>query len=83
MKRNYNKLISTIFIKMVEKLAFIFGDETEKEELIQNSSQFIQTRITFNGAMNVALTLVVSENTCFEIAAITEAIKYVTLCIET
>lgn len=49
MKRDYNKLISTTFIRVIEKLAFMFGDEAEKEELIQNRSQFIQTRITFNG----------------------------------
>ena len=41
-KRDYNKLISTSFIRVIEKLAFMFGDEAEKEELIQNRSKLLR-----------------------------------------
>ena len=69
MKSDHKKLLGNVFSEVIEKLAFMFGEEAEKKELITNGSRFIQARMTFTGDMAGALTLVVSENMCSEIAA--------------
>ncbi len=68
MKSNHNKILIDVFSDVTEKLAFMFTEEAEKNEFINNGSHFIQAEITFTGEMAGALSLIVSEEMCSEIA---------------
>lgn len=68
MKSDHKKILSDVFAEVIEKLAFMFSEEVEKEELTESSKNFIKAIMTFTGALTGTLTIVVSENMCSEIA---------------
>lgn len=68
MKNDHENLLRDIFSDVIEKLAFMFVEETEEKRFIKADSNFFQAKMTFAGAMTGAFTLVVSEKMCSEIA---------------
>jgi len=69
LKNDYENLLRDTFSVVIEKLAFMFVEEAEEEKSIETDSKFLKARMTFNGAMAGAFTLVVSEKMCSDIAA--------------
>jgi hypothetical protein len=54
---------------VLEKLAFMFGEETPPEELPPSESGYMQARMAFSGPIKGRLALAVSDEMCPEIAA--------------
>jgi CheY-specific phosphatase CheX len=69
MQIDHKQLLSEVFCEVMEKLAFMFGEFTAKEELSQTTSDCVQARMTFTGALTGALALVVPAEMCVEVAA--------------
>ena len=69
MQVEQNELVSDVFCEVLEKLAFMFGEAVEKEELASDTSEYIRAMMSFTGAMSGKLGLVVPKEMCPEIAA--------------
>ncbi len=66
-----NKSISTVetvFAEVLENLAFMFADPSEKEALDDENSEFIQTSILFTGHKEGKLKIIVPVNVAKELA---------------
>ena len=61
--------MSEVFCDVLEKLAFMFGEPTPKEDLPETAAKYIDVGMTFSGPMEGALALAVPEEMCKEIAA--------------
>ena len=57
MKSDHKKILSDVFADVIEKLAFMFSEEVEKEELTEPGKNFIKAIMTFTGALTGTLTI--------------------------
>ena len=69
MKVDQRERVSKIFCEVMEKFAFMFGELTPKEDLLQTPSTYVRASMTFDGELAGRMTLIVPEALCAVIAA--------------
>jgi chemotaxis protein CheY-P-specific phosphatase CheC len=58
-----------VFCEILEKMAFMFGDPAEADDLPPSSGNYHRTFMTFKGAMSGSLAMAVPVEMCAEVAA--------------
>jgi len=66
---NNRDIAKSVFIDVLEKLAFMFGDAVPKDEIPEPSSDCTEAYMTFKGPRSGTLGIVVPTDVCSEIAA--------------
>jgi len=61
--------IETVFLGVVEKLAFMFGDPCDANEIRDTPGSWVRATIEFEGTMTGSFSLTVPEALCAEISA--------------
>jgi len=69
MQTEQKELLSRAFCDVIEKLAFMFGEPTPKEDLPRTATDYIEVKMTFSGPTRGSLALIVPTEMCEEIAA--------------
>jgi CheY-specific phosphatase CheX len=69
MKSEQKELLSKVFCDALEKLAFMFGEPAEMDELSPTGNKYLTAGMTFTGDMSGEISITVSEEMCIEIAA--------------
>jgi chemotaxis protein CheY-P-specific phosphatase CheC len=69
MKSEREELLNEVFCDVFEKLAFMFGEATPKEDMPRDAGEFIEVRMEFSGYTQGFLEMVVPSEMCEEIAA--------------
>lgn len=69
MEMNPDEIISRIVYDVFEKLAFMFGEVADRDELPEPAALNMRASMTFAGDMTGSISLIVPENVCPEIAA--------------
>lgn len=65
----HRETLCDVFIEVVEKLAFMFGDPCEKDDLPDPESECIKATISFEGTSSGIIELLVPSGMCAEMAA--------------
>ena len=65
----YREQAQEVFCDVLERMAFMFGEPVDADELPQCSGTFYLTKMTFSGAFAGELSLAVPVEMCMEIAA--------------
>lgn len=68
MKTEQVELLGGVFCEVIEQLAFMFGEPTDKRDLPEGVDACLLTSMTFSGAMNGSIEVVVPEAMCVQIA---------------
>ncbi len=69
MQAEHTEMLGETFCRVLEDLAFMFGEPVEKSELPRGAPGYIQAKMTFSGEMAGALSLSVPADMCPVIAA--------------
>jgi len=69
MQTERKEVLNQVFCDVFERLAFMFGEPTPKEDLPEDSTEFVQVKMGFNGPTQGSLEFVVPVEMCEEIAA--------------
>ncbi len=69
MEANQNEILLEVFFDVIEKLAFMFGEPTQKEEIPSPESDCIMASIVYTGKTSGVIDLLVPEVMCAELAA--------------
>ena len=69
MQTKEKDVLNDVFCSVLEKLAFMFGDPVEKEDLPEAGEKYLEARIDFAGVMSGDLTLAAPADICVEISA--------------
>jgi len=69
MKSEQKELLSKVFCDALEKLAFMFGEPAERDELSPTGNKYLTAGMTFTGDMSGEISITVVEEMCMEIAA--------------
>ncbi len=69
MQSEREELLNEVFCDVFEKLAFMFGEATPKEDMPRDANEFIEVRMGFSGHSEGSIKLVVPTEMCEEIAA--------------
>jgi len=69
MKSDQKELLSNVFCDALEKLAFMFGEPAERDDLSPTGNKYLTAGMTFTGDMSGEISITVVEEMCFEIAA--------------
>ncbi|MBI5095373.1 MAG: chemotaxis protein CheX [Candidatus Hydrogenedentes bacterium] len=69
MTNEHTEILNDVFCDVTEKLAFMFGEPSEKDELPPVDTECIEARMTFAGPMTGSLTMAVPVEMCPIIAA--------------
>ena len=62
-------MLVDVLCDVVEKMAFMFGNEASPEELPPAEEGYVKAHMTFSGPLNGRLTMVVAGEMCPELAA--------------
>ena len=65
----YREHAEQVFCDVLERMAFMFGESVDADELPQCSGTFYLTEMSFTGALEGTLSLAVPVEMCMEIAA--------------
>ena len=63
------EVMAEVFCRVLEKLAFMFGEEVEKEELSGEGESYYHSMISFKGSCSGAFGIAAPVNFCLELAA--------------
>ena len=66
---DYTEQIDTVFISVLEKLAFMFAEAVPKEEVPTDIDTLIQTDIRFTGHASGHISLIVRRDICGELVS--------------
>ncbi len=69
MRTEQRELLNEVFCDVFEKLAFMFGEPTPKEDMPREAAEFIEVKMGFVGPSHGSLEMVVPTEMCQEIAA--------------
>jgi CheY-specific phosphatase CheX len=69
MKTEQRELLNEVFCDVFEKLAFMFGEPTPKDDMPREASEFVEVKMGFTGPSHGSLEMVVPIEMCEEIAA--------------
>lgn len=69
MASEHAEMLSAVFCDVLEKMAFMFAELAEEDELSDSVAEPIEARMSFDGPINGVLALVVPKEMCSEIAA--------------
>lgn len=69
MQTEQTEILCDVFVSVVEKLAFMFGDPVPTGELSPDDDDFIQAKMSFSGDHTGWIAVVVPTQMCTEIAA--------------
>jgi CheY-specific phosphatase CheX len=69
MQTEHMELLSGVFCEVLEKMAFMFGERVEKEDLPQIAAEYVQVKMTFTGPLRGGLALAVPSDMRAEFAA--------------
>lgn len=69
MMNEHREKLRVVFIEVVEKLTFMFGDPCEKDDLPDPESECIKATISFEGTNSGVIELLVPSGMCAEMAA--------------
>ena len=69
MQSEREELLREVFCDVFEKLAFMFGEATPKEDMPRDGNEFIEVRMGFAGHSEGSIEMVVPTEMCEEIAA--------------
>lgn len=69
MNNERRELLSSVFCDAMEKLAFMFGEPAEGDELFPTGKNYLTAGMTFTGDMSGEISITVAEEMCMEIAA--------------
>ena len=69
MDPNLNETISEVVCDVFEKLAFMFGEVADRDELPAAADTNVRATMTYSGATTGSLSVTVPQEVCFEIAA--------------
>ena len=69
MKTNEREALSSVFCTVLERLAFMFGEQAEKDEIPRSSAGYLAASISFIGPMRGTLSLTAPAAMCAQLAA--------------
>ncbi len=69
MQANCKDVVTEVFVSVMEKTAFMFGEPAEKEDLPLSGQAFVQATMSFSGPLRGQLVMAVPKDSCVEIAA--------------
>ncbi len=69
METNRDEVLGEVVYDVFEKLAFMFGEVVDKEEVPQTATAYVRASMTFSGDMAGTIALTVPVEVCPEIAA--------------
>ena len=69
MESECDQSLGEVFCDVIEALAFMFGEETSKQDLPQQMDTCVEARMSFTGPLRGELAIAVPAQTCAEIAA--------------
>ncbi len=68
MPPEYTEQLDEVFTSVLESMAFMFADLTEKEEMPEQTDEPLKVIIHFNGPTSGTLSLIAPEEMCVELA---------------
>ena len=69
LQHDQSEALTEVFCSVLETLAFMFGDQVEKDELPPESDENLAVKIRFKGPNAGELTLIAPADICLELAA--------------
>lgn len=69
MQANCSQIAGDVFASVIERMAFMFGESVDKDDLPAAQCAYVQASMSFHGPLRGSLLVAVPQDACLQIAA--------------